>query len=139
MTIQFALAPLFVQVALTFAILLGMSLTRRRALLDKKVKSKDIALRQPKWPAQPTQFANAYLNLFELPLLFYVLTLLVLFTRQADLLFVCLSWIFVVCRAVQAYVHVTSNTQPYRSYAFRAGAAALLAMWVVFLLRIYLL
>lgn len=139
MTIQFALAPLFVQVALTFFVLIGMSLHRRRAILDKKVKAKDIALRQQKWPERATQFANSYLNQFELPVLFYVLTLLVLFTRQADMFFILMSWVFVVLRIVQASIHVTANNVKYRSYSFRAGALVLCAMWIAFALRIYLL
>lgn len=139
MSIQFALAPLFVQVALTFCILIGMSLHRRRAVLDKKVKAKDIALRQQKWPERATQFANCYLNQLELPVLFYVLTLLVLFTRQADMFFVLMSWVFVILRIVQASIHVTVNHVKYRSYSFRAGAVVLCVMWIVFALRIYLL
>jgi hypothetical protein len=139
MSIQFALAPLFVQVALTFCILLGMSLHRRRAVLDKKVKPKDIALRQQKWPERATQYANCYLNQLELPVLFYVLTLLVLFTRQADMFFVLMSWVFVILRIVQASIHVTVNHVKYRSYAFRAGTVVLCVMWIVFALRIYLL
>ena len=37
---------------------------------------RDIALGQPDWPERPTQFGNAFHNQFELPVLFYVLTIL---------------------------------------------------------------
>ncbi len=139
MSIQFVLAPLFVQVALTFALMFGMFMQRRRALLDKEVHYRDIALREPKWPARATQFANAYLNQLELPVLFYVLTLLVLFTRQADLFFVLMSWVFVALRIAQAWIHVTTNNVPRRGMTFGAGFLVLLAMWIAFALRIYLL
>lgn len=139
MTIQAVLAPLFVQVALTFFVMFGMAFHRGKALTGRKVRPEDIALRQPNWPERPTQFANAYLNQFELPVLFYVLTILVLFTRQADTFFVLMAWVFVTLRVAQAYVHVTSNYVPYRGMLFGAGALVLVAMWLAFLLRIYLL
>ncbi len=56
-----------------------------------------------------TQFAYAFSNQFELPVLFYVLTILSIITHHADLVFVVLAWIFVIFRVLQAYVHVTSN------------------------------
>ncbi len=139
MSIQFALAPLFAHVALTFVLLIGMFVYRRTALIKKEVHPRDIALRQPNWPVRATQFANSYLNQFELPVLFYVLTILVLFTRQADLMFVLLSWVYVFLRIVQACIHVTSNRVNRRGLAFGASALVLMIMWAMFALRIYLL
>jgi hypothetical protein len=139
MSLRLVIAPLFVHVALTFVIALGMFLHRRRALVDKKVKFKDIALREQNWPVRATQFANAYLNQFELPVLFYVLTVLVLFTRQADLFFVLMSWVFVVLRILHAYIHLTDNRVARRGMTFGAAAIVLMAMWIAFALRIYLL
>jgi hypothetical protein len=140
MTIQFVLAPLFVQVLLTFMLLFGMAFARRRAFIDRKVSWKDAKRsRFAPWPPQATQFADSFSNQFEVPVLYYVLTLIVLFTRQADLLFVLLSWVFVVLRAGQAYVHVTSNYVPHRGGIYAASALVLLVMWIAFALRIYLL
>ena len=44
-----------------------------------------------------------------MPVLFYVLTVLAVITKQADLLFVLLAWVFVLSRLAHAYIHVTSN------------------------------
>ena len=124
---------------LTFALMIGMFVNRRAALVRKEVHSRDIALREPNWPVRATQFANSYLNQFEMPVLFYVLTVLVLFTRQADLVFLILSWIYVILRIIQAWIHVTSNRVSYRGLAFGASSLVLLAMWIMFAMRIYLL
>jgi hypothetical protein len=70
--------------------------------------------------------------------LFYVLTILVIITRHADLLFVLLAWVFVVLRVVHATVHVTSNRLGQRFAVFAAAAAVLLAMWIIFAVRILL-
>ena len=137
MSLQIALAPLFVHVALTFALMIGMFLNRRAALMKREVHPRDIALREPNWPVRATQFANSYLNQFEMPVLFYVLTILVLNTRQADLIFLILSWLYVILRIVQAWIHVTSNRVTYRGIAFGASTLVLLVMWVMFAIRIY--
>jgi hypothetical protein len=139
MSIQFVLAPLFVQVALTFVLLIGMGVFRREALVSKKVRVKDIALREPNWPARATQFGNSYLNQFEAPVLFYVIVILAWITKQADLFFVLLSWVYVVLRILQAWVHTTSNRVEQRGLAFGASAIVLMIMWIIFALRIYLL
>ncbi len=63
---------------------------------------RDIALREPNWPPHVAQVSNAYQNQLELPVLFYVLTILAWITRQADLLFVLLAWVFVALRLLHA-------------------------------------
>jgi hypothetical protein len=95
MSIQAILLPLFVQVALTFALMFWMGSARVAAISRGEVKIRDMALGQPVWSERETQIANCYHNQFQLPVLFYVLVALALFTRKADLLFVVLSWAFV--------------------------------------------
>jgi hypothetical protein len=136
MSTQAILLPLFVEVALTFFLLFWMGKVRTSAISSGDVKIKDIALRQPNWPAQPTQVSNAYENQFQLPILFYVLTILAYLTRGADLLFVILAWVFVALRLAHAYVHVTSNRVPRRFAFFAAGAVVLLVMWIIFAVRL---
>ena len=83
-------------------------------------------MREPNWPKRAAVFANSFSNQFELPVLFYVLTILAIITRQADLLFVLLAWVFVVLRVLQALVHVTSNDVRQRGALYGAGAIVLL-------------
>jgi hypothetical protein len=95
-------------------------------------------LREPNWPPRVSQISNAFHNQLEVPVLFYVLTILALMTRHADLLFVVMAWIFVVLRLVHAYIHVTDNYVSRRGLAFILGAVVLSLMWVIFILRILL-
>jgi hypothetical protein len=138
MSIQMILLPLFVQVALTFAMMLGMMYRRSLSLMRGETRFEDIAMREPNWPRQATLFAYAFGNQFELPVLFYLLTILTIITRQADLLFVLLAWVFVLLRVCQALVHVTSNNVRYRGAFFGAGAIVLLIMWIIFMVRFLL-
>jgi hypothetical protein len=136
MSTQAALLPLIVQVALTFVVGFSMAFGRVAAVRARKVHPRDIALREANWPKHLMQLQNAFLNQFEMPVLFYVLTILALFTKTADLWFVVPAWIFVALRLAHAYVHVTSNRVPRRALFFLAGAAVLCVMWVIFAVRI---
>ena len=137
MTVDAILLPLFVQVWLTFFLLFWMGSVRVAALRRREVAMSDIALRQPAWPERPTRIANAFHNQLELPILFYVLVILALFTRKADTLFVVLAWMFVTARLGHAAIHVTRNDVQRRFYAFLVGAIILLIMWIIFALRIF--
>lgn len=136
MTVQSVLLPLFVQVALTFVLLFWMGSARVASLRKGEVRIRDIALGQPAWPQRATQIGNAYHNQLQLPVLFFTLVTLALITKQADLLFVILSWVFVALRLVHAAIHVSTNYVPRRFYAFLAGAAVLAAMWLLFAVRV---
>jgi hypothetical protein len=136
MTIQTILLPVFVQVALTFALLLWMAMSRTASVTRGEIKIRDIALGQSAWPAQPTQISNCYNSQFQIPLLFYVLVILAWITKQADLIFVVMAWIFVVSRLAHAYIHTTSNHVPTRFRAFAVGVLVLLLMWIIFAVRI---
>jgi len=136
MTVQMVLLPVFVQVALTFALLFWMASVRRGSVSRGETKIRDIALGQPNWPDQPTQISNSYNSQFQIPLLFYVVVILAWITRQADAVFVVLEWLFVLLRIGHAYVHTTSNYVPTRFKIFAAGIFVLLIMWVYFVFKI---
>ena len=136
MSVQSVLLPVFVQVGLTFFLLLWMAGARRGALVRGETKLKDIALREPNWPTQATQIANCYSNQFEIPVLFYVLIAIALPLRHADYVTVLLSWVFVVTRFAHAGIFVTSNDMKTRSLAWFAGVLVLFAMWLYFAIKI---
>ncbi|MGD5609561.1 MAPEG family protein, partial [Xanthomonas citri pv. citri] len=122
MSIQMVLLPVFVQVGLTFALLIGMVLGRRKALVSGDAKSPDIALGE-----------------FELPVLFYALIALALPLRHADLFIVLMSWVFVVTRFAHAGIFASSNKPGPRSTVWLASVLVLLAMWIYFALKMLLL
>ena len=72
-------------------------------------------------------------------MLFYVLTILSIITHQAELVFVVLAWIFVIFRVLQA-LRARDQQQCPRARArfYGIGALVLVAMWVIFMVRILL-
>ena len=136
MTVSDLLLPVFVEVGLTFGLMFWMARLRMAALNSGSVKPEDINLRQQRWPMQATQVANCFHNQLELPFLFYVVAAFILITSTNSLIFVILAWVFVLSRLVHAYIHTGANDVRARSMAIAVGAIALVAMWVIFAVRI---
>ncbi len=136
MTVSAVLAPVFLQVALTFALLFWMGRVRLAAIKAGRVRASDHALDRAAWADRATQIANAFHNQLELPVLFYALVALALFTRQADLLFVVMAWVYVATRMVHAFIYTTSNDIRLRFSAFLVGSLVLMLMWIIFAVRI---
>jgi len=137
-SVRFVLLPLFVEVLLTFGVMFGMMYFRTSSLRSGEARFADISLREPNWPRRATQFGYAFANQFELPVLFYVLTILVIITRHADLVFVLLAWIFVLMRVLQAVVHVTNNNVRLRGAYYGVGELILFILWIIYIVRIVL-
>ena len=156
MSVEMILLPLFVEVILTFVLWSWMATLRTRDLLRARcgrtscsglprcgraisarvVREEDIALREPNWSKPALQVQYSFSNQFELPVLFYVLTILAYVTHHAGTLFVVLAWVFVIFRVLQAYVHVTNNNVRLRGMFFGISALALAIMWIVFIVQI---
>ena len=135
MTIQEVLLPLFLEVILTFLLLFWLAPQRTRDFSSGVARPENVALREPNWSQRSLQVGYSYSNQFELPVLFYVLTILAWVTRHADLIFVVLAWIFVIFRYLQAYVHVTSNQIRLRGAFFGVSALVLAIMWVIYIVE----
>lgn len=136
MSVQAILLPLFVEVALTFALMFWMGHLRVGSVQRGETRSETVALGEPGWPRPVQQVSNCFNNQFQLPVLFYVLTALALFLRKADLVFVVLAWVFVATRFLHAGIFVTSNDVRTRFFAYAVGALVLLVMWLIFAVRI---
>ncbi len=136
MTIQAVLLPVFVMVATIFVLLLLTGRRRFAVLRRGEVQLRDVALDGGGWPAGTRQAANAYSSQFELPVLFLVLVALAIPTNFADLVFVVMSWLFVLSRIWHAAVLVTTNHVPTRFRAFLVGFVILALMWAIFVVRI---
>jgi hypothetical protein len=137
MSFQAVLLPVFVQVGLTLFIAFWLGLERRHQLKCGKVEHSAIALSTSGWAPRLRQISNCFSNQFELPVLFYVVVVLAVETHGANLTFVILEWLFVATRIWHAVIHTTSNDVAKRRRAFSVGVLFLLAMWLVFAVRLF--
>jgi hypothetical protein len=76
--------------------------------------------------------ARTYMNLLELPLLFYLVCLLMLQTGKIDSIQVSLAWVFVITRYAHAFIYVGFNYVPLRFAAYLSGLVTLAVMWARF-------
>ncbi len=81
------------------------------------------------WVERP---ARTYMNLLELPVLFYVVCLLMLATGRFDSVQVSLAWVFVITRYVHAFIYIGFNHLPLRFTAFLTGVITLAVIWTRF-------
>lgn len=81
---------------------------------------------------EPVEMAsNNLINLFEMPVLFFVLAILLLETELANDIQVILAWAYVALRAVHSWFHIGRNVRA-RAGIYALSVAVLLAMWVGF-------
>ncbi len=71
--------------------------------------------------------SNNLKNLFELPVIFYAVCILLLVTK-ADATFVNLAWAYVILRAIHSLIHCTVNIVTYRFLAYLLSS---LVLWVM--------
>lgn len=138
MSIAASIAPMFAQVLLVVILSVVMAKRRAAAVRCNEVKTSALVGDANAWPKPVRLVANAFHNQFEFPILFYVLTILAVVTKQTDVLFVWLAWLFVATRYLHAFIHVTSNRMPHRFYAFIAGVTVLTVMWIRFAAQIFM-
>jgi hypothetical protein len=136
MSVQEILLPLFVEVILTFALLFWLAPLRGHDVNSGATRPEDVALREPNWSKRTLQVAYSFSNQFELPVLFYVLTILAFVTHLAGIVFVVLAWIFVLFRYLHAYVHVTSNVVRLRGSLYGVSALVLAIMWAIYIVEV---
>lgn len=125
------LAPLFVQVAMTFILLFWMGRERYAAIARKEVDVDDVVYGDGKWPKKARQVAASFHNQLEIPPLFYLVSVLALVTDTAGPVFIALAWAFVISRVAHAAVHVTTNNVKLRGPAYVVGVFLLIAMWIM--------
>jgi hypothetical protein len=130
------LLPVFVQIALTFVLMIRMGMMRTAAIRRGVVKVRDIALGQSAWPEDVTKAARSFHNQLETPTLFYAWAAFTLIVHKMDWLGLGLAWAFVAGRIAHALVHNTSNFVPHRFQIFVVCLVLLIAMWALLFVKL---
>jgi len=80
--------------------------------------------------------SDHYRNLFEAPVLFYVLCGFLAVTQLTTVLLLASAWGYVFLRAAHTFVHLTNNKVIRRFQVFFASSIVLFVMWLLFLIRL---
>lgn len=120
--------PLLAHALLVFVLYALLGLRRARCVKAGLIEREQFRENRDE-PVESLMVRNCIANQFELPVLFYAVSILLFVTEADNIPSLILACIFVLSRYVHAYVHVTSNRLLYRSGAFLIGFLALAGMW----------
>jgi hypothetical protein len=126
------LGPLFAMVLLTFVVWVTMFVRRIRFLTTNEIDPKDLEVPGKLAEITPAHVSNPsdnLKNLFEIPVLFYALVLLLFATGQVDGIYLGAAWAFVAFRVLHSVVHCTFNRVMLRFYLYLLAS---LALWFMF-------
>ena len=126
--------PLLVQVLLTLTIYVFLVFAKIRAMKTGQVDLKRRALHDDAWPESVMKINNNIRNQFELPVLFYAISIALWALEAVGVVALAAAWLFVASRIVHVYIHIVPNVVPVRGRAFTFGwvmvvVMAVLAVW----------
>ena len=124
-------APMFATVGLTAVVWAYMYVRRISFITRNELNPKDLAVPGALAQLSPPEVSNPsdnLKNLFEIPVIFYALSLLLFVTNQVDTAYVAAAWVFVAFRALHSAVHCTVNLVMLRFYLYLFST---LAVWFI--------
>ena len=121
------LLPLLAMVGLTLLVLTRLYLMRLAEMKRSRIDPQQLAGSADKGLLKDTRASDNFSNLFEAPVLFYVLLLATIANGIDDPALLVLAWTFVALRAVHSAVQCTYNRVMHR---FSAYALATLVLFV---------
>jgi hypothetical protein len=128
------LLPVMTLVGWTFAVLLLIPFRRFRAAFQGKVSELDFRYGESKRVPGEVSLSNRnFMNLVEVPLLFYVVCLVFYVSGAAIASFMALAWSYVALRVVHSLIHLSYNKVMHRLSAFAASNVVLIVMWTLLL------
>ena len=77
-----------------------------------------------------TKTTRCFNNLFEIPVLFYVVCTLYIAIGVESFAAVVIAWLFVILRCAQACIHITYNHVKHRMLMFGASVLCVFFLWV---------
>jgi hypothetical protein len=124
------LLPMMSLAAWTFCVLLLIPVRRFRAAFAGQVNPGDFRFGESSRVPPAVSIPNRnYMNLLELPVLFYVVCLTLYVTVKADATAIYLAWGYVALRVCHSLVHLTYNHVIHRLTLFAVSNVVLIILW----------
>ena len=125
------LYPLFALAAWTLIVLVLIPIARVRSVRQREIGPDDFKYGESaKVPGHVSVSNRNYMNLLELPMLFYIVGILLYVTGGASYVTIALAWAYVVLRVVHSLIHLTYNKVLHRLTAFTLSNVVLVVLWV---------
>ncbi len=131
------LYPVFALALWTILVLFLIPVMRFRAAAKGEASVKDYRYGESSTVPGYVSLPNRnYMNLLEMPVLFYVACLLIFVTASNLATLVNLAWAYVATRIIHSAIHLSYNNVMHRLAAFAASNLVLIALWVVTALHV---
>jgi hypothetical protein len=131
------LYPLFAMVLLVAIVLLRLRSMRFAAVRSGTMRAEFYrAYPEGGEPEALRVVSRHYVNLFEMPVLFYAGVILVYVTRQVSWWLIACAWIYVALRYAHSWVHLTSNVVLVRFTLYFTSAFVLLLIWATLFVQL---
>ena len=125
--------PMGAMIALTFIVLALIPIKRFRAGFAGEITGEDFRFGESaRVPGHVSIPNRNYMNLLELPMLFYVLCLSLYVTHTVTQLELGVAWAYVALRVAHSLVHLTMNHIFTRLTIFATSNVVLGFGWIVF-------
>jgi hypothetical protein len=134
---QALLLPTFLHVLMTMALAIAVGLARRRALVNRETRLRDVVLDNRAWPDSVRKLANNLDNQFQMPMLWYAATAFTLVLGLADTAAIILSWAFLALRLAHSVIHIGHNILIRRFAVFATGALVLSLYWLWLAFKVF--
>ena len=129
-------APMGALALLTFVVLALIPVRRFRAGAAGRVTAEDFRFGESQTVPGDVSIPNRnYMNLLELPTLFFAVCLMFYVAQRVDVAALVVAWTFVGLRVAHSLVHLTYNNVMHRLSAFAASNVVLGVLWVMFFAR----
>jgi hypothetical protein len=126
------LCPVFALVAWTFLVLLLIPFVRVRSVRRREISPNDFKYGESRSVPPTVSIPNRnYMNLLELPMLFYTACVILYVTAGTSPLAIIVAWAYVALRVVHSLIHLTYNHVLHRLAAFTLSNVALVSLWVI--------
>jgi len=123
--------PMLAMFLWTFAVMLRNVQVRVRSVLKGELTNEYFELFQGGTPSDVVnKTGNNLRNLFEFPVLFYVVLTAAALLGKAESFVVVLAWLYVGLRIGHSIIHLTINKVPVRFAFYFLSNLVLLALWV---------
>lgn len=123
--------PMFALVLFTFAIAILVLLTRIVSVSRRRMETNYFALMHGEGVSPAVQkTTRCYNNLFEMPVLFYAVSILFIGLGIEPASGALLGWLYVLFRVLQAAIHLTYNNPLHRLVPFLIGNVVLFVLWL---------
>ncbi len=128
--------PLFAMVLLTLLVVLRPLYYNISAVFRKEVHIKHFKLFDDGIPSKLQAASQHYKNMFEMPILFYVLCVLLIMNNNATSVDILFAWGFVIFRILHSISRIPNKDVHLRFSLFAGSFIMLVGGWIHFAMKV---